>query len=280
MLKGIDLHSDKWVDDWSAVKSNGIQVVINKATEGTYYKDKYLPYRYNTCKKLGLHIGTYHFAGHEDVNKEVQFFVDYTKGMEFDAMYWLDIEQPPSSYSWRWEGTEPSEFVNKFISTFKKLTGHSIGVYSGLSFYNTYLKDKIPNDTKLWIASYGVNHLPIPNHSWQYTSKGSVKGINGSVDMDLFQPSIIQSTSNFTLRLVVCHPGPDERAANYLADKLQCPVILSTNTGFPFSSIKKIYAVGGTKEQYKSIPNIVKLISGADRFETMQLVLNYIKENK
>jgi putative cell wall-binding protein len=39
--------------------------------------------------------------------------------------------------------------------------------------------------------------------------------------------------------------------------------------------VKNVYAVGGKKEQYTSY--LTELISGTDRYETAQAVLNFIK---
>ena len=84
--------------------------------------------------------------------------------------------------------------------------GYEFGVYTGLYFYNTYLK---PYATELkcsfWIARYPsgakvmVSYNPPegkkPNirHAlwgWQYSSTGSVPGIAGNVDLDLYYGEI------------------------------------------------------------------------------------------
>jgi lysozyme len=212
MLKGIDLHSGKWVNNWQNIKNAGIQVVINKATEGTYYKDKYLSYRREQCKKLGIHFGVYHFAGHQNAVDEVNTFINYTKGIESDTISWLDIEDVPS-YSWRkWSKSDAVNFVNKFDSLFRSKTGKDIGVYCSQSFYEDYLKGNIRSDMKLWIAHYGINNIPYSTQSWQYTDKGTIAGEKEAFDMDLFAEDILiqKSTKPLASKTVVKTSKYDE----------------------------------------------------------------------
>lgn len=68
----------------------------------------------------------------------------------------------------------------------------------------------------------------------------------------------------------------DRRAAEYLADFLSCPTI-SNSRSFDYSTVENVYAVGNKKENYTSYLKV--LLSGSDRYSTMQEVLNYIKTN-
>ncbi|PRR86898.1 GH25 family lysozyme [Clostridium luticellarii] len=198
MLKGIDINSNNWVSDWQKVKDSGIQVVINKATEGTYYTDKYLSYRQNICKQLEILFGVYHFAGHQDVSSEVNAFIGYISGMVFDTIHWLDIEQPPESYSWEWDKQTAVNFTNQFISLFISRTGKKIGVYTNKWLYENYLKGNIDPNTKLWIAAYGLSSTPYANTSWQYSASGFVPGIDGNVDLNWFAEDILAGSGEYT----------------------------------------------------------------------------------
>ncbi|MFA6867493.1 MAG: GH25 family lysozyme [Clostridia bacterium] len=273
MLKGTDLNSNNNISNFVALAKQ-IQVLINKATEGTYYKDPYLPYRVEQCKKLGLAIGVYHFAGHQVVTDEVNAFINYTKSYTFDTIAWLDIEQPPKSYSWTWQNNEPAVFVNAFLSAFKSKTGLEIGVYTNKYFYETFLKGRIPDNIKLWIADYSAITNPYPQHSWQYTESGTLLGVDTKVDLDYFQENILIKEDKKVESLVVYNYGPDMHSAEILADYLQCPTI-SNSRKFDYNTVKNIYAVGGNKEQYTSC--LTKLIAGSDRYATNQAVLTFIK---
>lgn len=193
MLKGIDINSDNDVQDWQKVKDSGVQVVINKATEGNFYRDKYLGYRYPRVRVAGLKLGFYHFAGKHGPETEAQYFLDYIKDLKSDTILWLDIEQPPQSYGWQWTRSTAVDYVSNFISYIKS-KGYEVGIYTGEYFYNMFLKGNILSDIKLWIAKYSsVSPIGYPTNSWQYSESGCVPGIIGAVDMDLFAENVLVS---------------------------------------------------------------------------------------
>lgn len=273
MLKGIDLHSGQNIKNWNNIKNAGIEVVINKATEGTYYKDKYLSYRVGECKRLGIPIGVYHFAGHQDVLAEVNAFIEYTKGIDVSAGYWLDIEDV-GSYSWKWTKSTAILFVNSFVSLFRQRAGKDIGLYCNKSFYLDYLSGSIDSNIKLWIANYGVNSNPFPNQSWQYSETGRILGENINFDMDLFQENILNQNGGMKkVKNIVCvNNSVDERAGKYLADYLQCPIIDNSLVKFDYTTVENVYCVGGG--EFTAYAK--KIIKGADRYATCQTVLNFI----
>jgi lysozyme len=231
MLKGIDINSNNWVSDWQKVKDSGVQVVINKATEGTYYTDKYLSYRRNICKQLGILFGVYHFAGHGDISSEVNAFIGYISGMVFDTIHWLDIEQPPEGYSWKWDKQTAINFVNQFASLFVSRTGKKIGVYTNKWFYENYLKGNINSDIKLWIAEYGSSSNPYANTSWQYTDKGSVLGVDGNVDLDWFTEDILAGAEGST------PPSPSVDKLKEQIEALQYNLNIDYNAGLEVDGV-------------------------------------------
>jgi lysozyme len=152
----------------------------------------------NICKQLEILFGVYHFAGHQDVSSEVNAFIGYISGMVFDTIHWLDIEQPPESYSWEWDKQTAVNFTNQFISLFISRTGKKIGVYTNKWLYENYLKGNIDPNTKLWIAAYGLSSNPYANTSWQYSASGFVPGVDGNVDLDLFVKDILTGAGGST----------------------------------------------------------------------------------
>lgn len=74
--------------------------------------------------------------------------------------------------------------------------------------------------------------------------------------------------------IVVYGSEIDKRGAEYLADKLQCSII-SKNIAYDYSRIKNVYCVGGKQADFTSY--CTKFIGGANRYETCQNVLDFIK---
>lgn len=78
--------------------------------------------------------------------------------------------------------------------------------------------------------------------------------------------------------LVVFGNSIDRRAAEYLADYLQCPV-LDGNVPFDYSVVENVYCVGGaptTNGKVGWTSYAKKIITGVDRYDTMIQVLKFI----
>lgn len=76
--------------------------------------------------------------------------------------------------------------------------------------------------------------------------------------------------------LVVYGNSVDRRAAEYLADYLQCPT-LDGNIPFDYSKVEKVYCVGG-KPSLEWTGYAKKIITGKDRYDTIIQVLKFIKK--
>lgn len=190
-MKGIDIYEGDNVQDWNAVKNGGIEVVIQKASQGTSHVDSLLQYRYPKMKSVGLKVGFYHFANNTgDPEAQAQHFLDAINGLQSDTVLWLDIEAEES-----WTKQAAINFVNDFIS-YVRNKGFQIGVYTGASFYTDYLAGNIPS-VPLWLASYGKQPSLYPSSaSWQYSESGFSDGIAGNVDLDYFIDNIFITSSN------------------------------------------------------------------------------------
>ena len=79
------------------------------------------------------------------------------------------------------------------------------------------------------------------------------------------------------MKNLVCYCNQvDKRAAEYLADHLQCPCIDST---LPFNYVnvaENIIAVGGNATPIGFSGYTTKYIAGKDRYETLKEVLKFI----
>ena len=64
--------------------------------------------------------------------------------------------------------------------------GYEAGVYASRSWYNQNLEVSELDDYKIWLAEYRSTPLYSGYYDmWQYTSKGSVDGIEGNVDLNI-----------------------------------------------------------------------------------------------
>jgi lysozyme len=185
MLNGIDVYEGDNISNWDVIKNtDGISVVIQKATEGVIKIDKLLTYRYPRIRQAGFKIGFYHFARHNGAVQEADHFLSAISGLESDTVYWVDIEGEDS-----WNKSEAINYVNKFIN-YLASKNLKCGVYTGYAFYKDYLAGNIL-DVPLWIASYGKQPSLYPDDaSWQYSETGRLHGAASNVDLDYFLDDI------------------------------------------------------------------------------------------
>lgn len=185
IYKGIDIYNGNGVYDYNAIKNDGVQVVIHKATEGTTFVDKTLKPRYLSLVN-NFKLGYYHFARNTgNPEQQAQNFLNVIEGLHSDTVLWLDIENTGD-----WSKQESINFTNRFVN-YVKNKGKPIGIYTGLSFYYEYLQANIDSSIPIWLASYGRQPVQFPNVvSWQYSETGRINGISGYVDMNYFNDSI------------------------------------------------------------------------------------------
>lgn len=189
-LRGIDVSNWQGNIDFAAVKNSGIEVVYIKASEGNYYRDKYLDQNYANAKIQDLKIGFYHFfRGNIDAKEQARYFVKCIEGKEPNCRLSLDIETT--------DGITRDILSNKcieFLEEVKRLTGKEVVIYTYTSFANNNLNNSL-GVYPLWIAHYGVDR-PGYNSIWnkwigfQYANNGQVPGISGNCDMDEFTKDI------------------------------------------------------------------------------------------
>lgn len=193
IYKGIDVYEYSNISSYAKLKNEGIQVVIQKATEGITHNDALLYYRANMLKQYGFSEGYYHYADNDGQPvAQAQHFLSRVNGLHSDTVLWLDIENED-----QWSKNEAISFTNQFINYVQK-QGYKIGIYTGLSFYYEYLYGNIPA-VPMWLASYGAKPKEFPfSVSWQYTGTGYLAGVEGNVDLDQFNSSIFTGETSAT----------------------------------------------------------------------------------
>lgn len=188
MIKGVDISHWNGSIDFDKVKASGVEFVIIKAggSDKGFYTDSMFITNYNKAKAAGLFVGAYYFAGKNFRGVEAGFadaqrFIKILDGLKFEYPVFLDIEAQENRYK---DGITDAAIA--FCEEMEK-AGYYVGIYaSDISGF----KDKLNHDRIAsyahWVARYGKEPEVCKNFGiWQYSSKGRVPGIIGSVDLDL-----------------------------------------------------------------------------------------------
>lgn len=196
---GVDVSAYQGNVDWDAVAGAGIQFAFIKATEGTGYTNGYFAQQYEGSYYAGLIRGVYHFglpnvsSGAEQAN----FLVDNGGGWSADDHTLpaaLDIEwNPYGSACYDMDAGSLVAWIHDFADTYRARTGRDAIIYTAASWWNSCTggSTDFVDANPLWIAHYGVDSPAMPYGwpvytFWQYTSSGSVPGIGGGVDTNVF----------------------------------------------------------------------------------------------
>lgn len=189
-VRGIDLASYQGYPDWTAVANSGIAFAITKATEGVAYTNPTFGHNWDGAKSFNITRGAYHF-GRPSLNSpeaEGEFFAGTVirAGFETGDLAVLDLEDTDAfgdlgGWTLAWlRYVEQRLGVKPLLYTGAWYSGpHNLGAYPGLGDYG------------LWLAAY-QGTMPQPPAPWnvvaiwQYSARGTVAGIDGDVDLDVY----------------------------------------------------------------------------------------------
>ncbi|RUL51277.1 LysM peptidoglycan-binding domain-containing protein [Lysinibacillus antri] len=197
-FQGIDVSRYQEDIDFEAVSNAGIEVVYIKASEGVGYVDPYFEQNYEGAKAANLKVGFYHFVIARTVEQaieEANWFVSIIQDKDYEAKPVVDFED---------FGNLSTEQINEITRAFAeevvKLTNQDVMIYSNAS-NATNVFDESLTKYSLWVAQYGPSE---PSNDiiwdtwagWQYTDTGTIDGVNGNVDLNVFNDGIFLNDSS------------------------------------------------------------------------------------
>lgn len=184
---GIDVSQYQDKINWNETKKINdsfiIDFVIIRSTAGKDKVDEQFHTNWENTK--GKYIrGAYHYyRPNENSLLQAENFIKTVKLSKGDLPPILDIEKLPKTQSIdslkiglrRWLEKVEKHYKVKPI------------LYSGESYYNDFLKDEFSEYT-FWIANYNFWRKEMDNDwlLWQFTEKAQVNGINGMVDVNVY----------------------------------------------------------------------------------------------
>ena len=198
MMKGIDVAKWNGNIDWNKVKAAGVEFTVLKVINKSNKTEEAFIRNYAGATAQGLPIDVYNYlytiteAAAREAAKAV---VNALAGRKIGKV-WADAEDACLKN----KGIQLIRILNAYKAVIEA-AGYEFGVYTGLSFYNSYIKPyKAYIDCEFWIARYpstkdmSIAAMPVASKKpsishnlwgWQYSSRGKVPGINGYVDLDI-----------------------------------------------------------------------------------------------
>lgn len=188
-VAGLDVSKHNGEIDFEHVVADDYQFVFIKASEGKTYKDDAFERNYNRAREAGLKVGAYHFFRKNRTGREqADNLLGVIKGKTFDLPLVIDLEDDWGNGA----ATSRQTALERVLEMLNILNdkGYQVMIYTNLDGYEKYYKDML-GDHDLWLCSFTspdmLSHLP--HRIQQFSHEGSVNGIDGDVDLNVFRGS-------------------------------------------------------------------------------------------
>ncbi|WP_140487575.1 glycoside hydrolase family 25 protein [Flavobacterium sp. GSA192] len=191
---GIDVSEYQDEIDWDAVRTLDndyeLSFVFVRATVGNNRLDKRFRENWQGAKENNIIRGAYHYyRPNENSIEQAELFIKTVRLQKGDLPPVLDIEKLPENQSVERLKIGLKRWLNKVEEHYKMKPI----IYTGESYYDDFLKEEF-SDYLFWIANYNFYREKLDEDwlFWQFTEKAAVSGINGNVDVNIFNGDLQQ----------------------------------------------------------------------------------------
>lgn len=205
MTKIIDVSEYQPNIDYAKVKAAGIGGAILRCgytgwgSSHSLNADKCFEKHYAGFQSAGVPVGAYYYSTADSVDfakKEAGFVQSLLKGKQFAFPVYYDIEN--NERQGKLSKALLTEIADAFCTAMEDV-GCFVGVYANTSWFTGKLDHAaLAEKYTIWLADYRGSNADrtLKRDIWQYSSTGSVNGINGNVDVNECYrdfPSIIKA---------------------------------------------------------------------------------------
>lgn len=198
---GIDVSTFQGTINWKKVKADGIDFAMIRIGfrgygTGKLMKDSRFEENYRGAKAAGMEIGVYFYTQaitREEAVQEAEFVLEILKThpidgpVAYDMEGWSNPADDPRCDDPSITNQDRTNFCLDFAKTIQA-GGYKPQIYTYYSYaYNKLNMGQISGKYSIWIADYskGITDFGYNYDVWQYTSSGTVDGINTRVDMNV-----------------------------------------------------------------------------------------------
>lgn len=188
MLRGIDVSKYQGTIDWDKAKENLDFAILRCGYGSDIAKQDDSKFERNVaeCERLNIPYAVYLYS-YATTAAMITSEVNHTLrvvGNHKPFCVYIDMEDNSTTKLGK---TTLTSFAEKFCQMIKA-RGHKPGVYANQNWFQNYLDvAKLHNaGYSIWCAKYSdaKPNIAAEYDIWQYSSKGSVNGISGNVDMN------------------------------------------------------------------------------------------------
>ena len=191
--RGIDVSKYQGNIAWGAVAASGINFAIIRvgyrgSSSGALVQDPYFKKNISGATKAGIKVGLYFFTqavNEAEAVEEASMAMSLASGYKVTYPIFIDTESASNGRANGLSKSARTAVVKAFCQTIRN-GGYKAGVYASKSWYANQLNASALNGYCIWVAQYNSSCTYSGKYDmWQYSSKGSVSGIKGNVDMNI-----------------------------------------------------------------------------------------------
>jgi lysozyme len=194
-VKGVDVSTYQGAVDWTKVKAAGIDFAFARISDGTANPDAEFTANWKGMKAAGVLRGAYQYwRASADPTAQANLVASSLQGaggmLADDLPVVMDIETADGASASTIEAN-----MKTWLALVEQKTGKKPLLYTSMG---TYPISATTYDTyTLWVANYGATcpSMPVGWSAWTFWQDGdagSVAGISGGVDTDVFNGSLAQ----------------------------------------------------------------------------------------
>ena len=196
-MLGVDVSEHQPSVDWEQVRQSGVEYAMIRIgyrgyTEGRIFPDASFSEHLTGAKEAGLKVGVYFFSQAvtvREAQEEAAFLLEHLDGAQLDMPVVFDWEYvSQDARTGNMDGETLTDCAVAFCDAVQA-AGYCPMVYFNLDISQNLYDLRALTDYDFWLAMYSDRmDYPYKIKMWQYTDSGSVPGIDGSVDLNLYLP--------------------------------------------------------------------------------------------
>lgn len=191
---GIDISTYQREVDWDAVRDGGVEFVylrlgFSSYTDGSSHLDAKFRDHFAGARGAGLPVGVYFFSqavSVEEAIEEARFVMHHVSRFELDLPVAFDMEPVVNHGRIQNLSMEEKTLIADAFCSILEQNGYETLIYGNPDWIYQSLNLSMLSHRQLWLAHYTDQAVfPYRYTMWQYSSTGSIPGIEGNVDLDI-----------------------------------------------------------------------------------------------
>nr|MCR5279668.1 hypothetical protein [Lachnospiraceae bacterium] len=190
---GIDVSVYNGSINWAKVKQSGVSYAIIRcgfrgSSVGGLVEDKNFAANIKNATDAGMKVGIYFFTqavSEAEAIEEASMCLSLVEGYKLSYPIFIDVEGSGGRAD-SLDKASRTAIINAFCRTITN-AGYKAGVYANKNWFTNNINVSELTSYTIWLAQYATqpSYTASRYDIWQYSSKGTIDGISGNVDLNL-----------------------------------------------------------------------------------------------